>query len=609
MLASVAVLLLWHQLTIKEQLHIEQLIQQEADAIELQLSQQLTSRVQTLERMAKRWESNGGITQDIWKADATALIEDFYDYQAIEWVDSDFQLRWVVPQVGNEAVQNLDLSQERRRRITLRVARDLDQVILTRHIFLVQGGQGFLATVPLYVDNNFDGFIVGVFRFQTLLDNILRVPTGYKVAIYDGRELVYCQPGFPDESSLQKTGVVQAYGANWRVVVAPTKALISEAKSSLPIIVLFGGLVLVWLFVLVVHLVQLSRCHIYKVQNVNRKLKWEIHQRKLAEIDRARLAAIVESSEDAIISKNLEDNITSWNAGAERIFGYTASEMIGQSGKILIPPDYQEEEQEIIQKIIREERIEHYDTQRLRKDGSLIDVSISVSPIKDETGYIIGASKIARNIAERKQAEAALRQSEERWELALKGNNDGIWDWNVQTNEVFFSSRWKEMLGYKDDEIENKIDEWEKRVHPDDLESVTQVIQDHFAQKTPFYLSEHRVRCKDGSYKWILDRGQALWDNGGNVIRMTGSHTDITERKKSEEALRQSEARYRQLINNLSAGFVIHAPDTSILLCNLTACELLGLSTDQMMGKTAINPAWYFLREDGSIMPPGRISG
>lgn len=131
-----------------------------------------------------------------------------------------------------------------------------------------------------------------------------------------------------------------------------------------------------------------------------------------------------------------------------------------------------------------------------------------------------------------------LKESEQRWQLALRGNNDGIWDWNLKTNEVFFSARWKEMLGYEDAAIAHNPGEWEKRVHPDDLDRVEQAIQEHLAGRTPFYITEHRVRCKDGTYKWILDRGQALWDEQGNAVRMIGSHTDITERKQAEELLK-----------------------------------------------------------------------
>jgi PAS domain S-box-containing protein len=156
----------------------------------------------------------------------------------------------------------------------------------------------------------------------------------------------------------------------------------------------------------------------------------------------------------------------------------------------------------------------------------------------------------AQDITERKKSELALKENEERWQLALKGANDGIWDWNVKTNEVFFSRRWKQMLGFADNEINNTLEEWSKRVHPDDLGWVTQVIQDHFAGKTPFYISEHRVLCKDGSYKWILDRGQALWNEAGQVIRMAGSHTDITERKQDRERLAKSENLLRLIISS-----------------------------------------------------------
>lgn len=140
---------------------------------------------------------------------------------------------------------------------------------------------------------------------------------------------------------------------------------------------------------------------------------------------------------------------------------------------------------------------------------------------------------------EQQRIHSELRDSEDRWQLALYGANDGIWDWNIKTNAVFFSARWKEMLGYAEDELNNHFDEWLRRVHPDDLLSANQAIQDHLAKKTQFFRTEHRLLCKDGSYKWILSRGQALWDEAGNAIRMVGSHTDITSTKQMEETLRQ----------------------------------------------------------------------
>lgn len=127
------------------------------------------------------------------------------------------------------------------------------------------------------------------------------------------------------------------------------------------------------------------------------------------------LAAIVDSSDDAIVSKTLDGIITSWNAGAEGLFGYTASEAVGQHIALIIPSNRRDEETFIIDKIKKGERIEHFDTVRVRKDGTLIDISVTISPVRDASGRIVGASKIARDITERKQIERALRESEDRY--------------------------------------------------------------------------------------------------------------------------------------------------------------------------------------------------
>jgi PAS domain S-box-containing protein len=149
----------------------------------------------------------------------------------------------------------------------------------------------------------------------------------------------------------------------------------------------------------------------------------DITDRKYAEEVKQRLSSIVQFSDDAIISKNLNGIIESWNAGAERIFGYTARDAIGQSVAMLIPPDRLNEETEILDQIRRGERIEHYETIRCRKDGSLIDISLTVSPIRDAQGRVIGASKIARDISERKRSEAHIsalaREAEHRTKNVL----------------------------------------------------------------------------------------------------------------------------------------------------------------------------------------------
>lgn len=133
------------------------------------------------------------------------------------------------------------------------------------------------------------------------------------------------------------------------------------------------------------------------------------------------------------------------------------------------------------------------------------------------------------------EAVKIISDKEVTWVYALEGNRDGVWDWNAVTDEVFFSKRWKEMLGYEEDEISNTLSEWDKRLHPDDRESVYTDLNLHLDGKTSYYENEHRLKCKDGSYKWILDRGKIIsWTEDGKPLRIVGTHTDITLRKEIE---------------------------------------------------------------------------
>ncbi|HLX62715.1 MAG TPA: PAS domain S-box protein [Planctomycetota bacterium] len=249
------------------------------------------------------------------------------------------------------------------------------------------------------------------------------------------------------------------------------------------------------------------------------------------------LALIVQSSNDAILSTSLDGTILSWNPGCERLYGYSASEAIGQSAGMLIPKRMPDELAENLAQIRKGERIENREAIRVAKDGRELIVELSVAPLRSEDGRIEGATTIGRNVSEQRRAEQALRESIERFQLVARGTNDGLWDWNVETNRVYFSSRWKEMLGYRDDEIENNFSEWESRLHSEDHERALATIKEYFDGKTPVYELEHRLRHKDGTYRWILARGFALRHANGKPYRMTGSHIDLTERKKAADEL------------------------------------------------------------------------
>lgn len=191
-------------------------------------------------------------------------------------------------------------------------------------------------------------------------------------------------------------------------------------------------------------------------------------------------------------------------------------------------------------------------------------------------------------IQERKKVEIALRQSEERWQILLQGNSDAIWDLNIESGEVIFTQRWKEMLGYEEHEIKNNHDEWLKCIHPDDFDWVMAQNQDYFEQRNPKYCLEYRIRAKDGSYKWILVRAQAVWNEQGKPIRMVGANTDITERKIVEEQLRSSQQKLSFLVQSAPLAVIERTIKGDIVTWNQAAENIFGYTATEAIGKIGI---------------------
>ncbi|CCO22896.1 diguanylate cyclase [Maridesulfovibrio hydrothermalis] len=182
----------------------------------------------------------------------------------------------------------------------------------------------------------------------------------------------------------------------------------------------------------------------------------------------------------------------------------------------------------------------------------------------------------------RRRAEQKIRENGRRLVLALEGNRDGIWDWNIKTSEVYFSPRLKEMLGFTEEEMTASVEEWKSRVHPGDADKVSETINNHIQGNTPFYESEHRVRCKDGSYKWILDRGKIYsLDEGGKPERMIGTRTDVTEKKRIELEIRKLSL----AVESSPSAVVITDTDGMIEYVNRSFEEITKYSSAEAIGK------------------------
>jgi PAS domain S-box-containing protein len=222
----------------------------------------------------------------------------------------------------------------------------------------------------------------------------------------------------------------------------------------------------------------------------------------------------------------------------------------------------------------------------LCKDGSTVWTEVKINILYDEAGNPTGILGTTRDISERKKVEEALRESEERWQFALEGAGDGVWDFDVPNRKVYRSRRWKEMLGYTEDEITDDQDEWTNLVHPDDRQQSQENLIRHLKGEMPIYTSEHRIKCKDGMYKWILERGKVIrWSEDGRPLRIIGTQTDISDRKESEEAIKKSEERYRTIFESTATSNMILAEDTTILLVNSNFVKLNGYSKQEVENK------------------------
>jgi PAS domain S-box-containing protein len=269
----------------------------------------------------------------------------------------------------------------------------------------------------------------------------------------------------------------------------------------------------------------------------------DITAQKRLEDEQALFALIVNSSDDAILSKDLNGIITSWNLGAEKLFGYREAEIVGKNVSMLIPPDRLDEEPQIIKRIRRGERIDHYETKRLRKDGTSILISLTVSPIRDNHGNIIGASKIARDISERQEAKEKLETSERRFRALIENSSDAIVLNDENAFILYQSPSVKRILGYTQNErLGTPVSDY---IHPDDLEGFIQLYNN--LKKTEGHPLEfqYRFRRKNGKFIWLEGVVTNLLKDP-SVKAIVANYRDITARKVAEESLELTISRFRQ---------------------------------------------------------------
>jgi PAS domain S-box-containing protein len=245
----------------------------------------------------------------------------------------------------------------------------------------------------------------------------------------------------------------------------------------------------------------------------------------------------IDRSDNAVFITDPNGVIQYTNPGFEKVYGYKNEEALGKTPRIIKSGVMHDADYQNFWETLLKGGTVSGELVNKTKDGRIIPISGTNSPILDEHGKILGFLAVHQDISERKKSEEELRKSQEQYALAAEGANDGLWDWDIVTDEIYYSPRWKSMLGYENDELTQGFQDWENLIHPDDHEFAVTALDNYLAGKAEAYDVEIRLRHKDGSWLWVRDRGKARRDAEGKAIRMAGSHSDITQRKQAEETI------------------------------------------------------------------------
>ena len=278
--------------------------------------------------------------------------------------------------------------------------------------------------------------------------------------------------------------------------------------------------------------------HQVELQMQNEELRrWKVE----LDLARARYYDLYDLSPVGLVAVSEDGLILEANLSLSKLLGLPRSELVNRPFVAFLVSEDSDSFYLAHRKLFKTGTPQSLEPRMVDPHGTVFWAHLEMTVVQGADGAPPECRVALSDITERKRTEAALRDSEVRWQFAIDGAGDGLWDWDVAASTVFFSRRWKEMLGFEEDEIGRGLTEWSKRVHPDDLAETMAAVQAHLNGVTPQYASEHRVQCKDGTWKWILDRGAVVSrDAAGQALRMIGTHTDNTARRHLEEALRGS---------------------------------------------------------------------
>ena len=306
--------------------------------------------------------------------------------------------------------------------------------------------------------------------------------------------------------------------------------------------------------------------------------------------------ALVEKGNIAIAIDDIHGNLIYFNKQFLDLFGYSAEEIENKTHKMFVHPD----DIKIVSRYHKnrlqgKKTSSRYEFKGIRKGGSIIYIEIDVCEILMKEGESSGTRSYLWDITKRKLTELALIESKERFDLAMKATKDGVYDWNLLTNKIYYSPGWKSMLGYKEDELSNDLSAWETLTSPDDVKKTWPMLNELFSKERDRFETEFMMKHKDGHWVNVLSRAEAIFDASGKAVRIVGTHVDITERILAKEALENSEQKLRNIFENSTNLFYAHTVDHVLTYLSPQVENILGYTVEEALVK------WTSLTSDNPL--------
>ncbi|MCZ4695226.1 PAS domain S-box protein [Ancylomarina euxinus] len=336
------------------------------------------------------------------------------------------------------------------------------------------------------------------------------------------------------------------------------------------------------------------------VENITERKKAELEIQNITN----RLKLATSAANIGIWDLDVINNVLFWDDSMYKLYGISSKTFLGayEAWEAGLHPDDLLRGREEIQMALKGEKEFDTEFRVLWPDKSVHYIKANGFVTHDVSGKPIRILGTNMDITDRKLAEKQIRLSQERYSIAVEGSNDGIWDWNTVTNDVFFSPPWKSMLGYDDEELENNFNTWETLLHPDDYERALSTIQSYFNNEILEYEVEFRMQHKDGTYRWILSKGKALRDENGKPYRMAGSHSDITSRKLAEEEINRLSEHNQLILNSIGEGIYGLDLEGRMTFVNPAAAVMIGKPVEELIGKQS-HAGHHHTHLDGSQYP------